>query len=137
MRFAIDTNIAIYALIESDRRPAAMRLIAGGPHISVQLLNEFANVAIKKFNRTWAEIDLAIGSMLVAAQSIRPVDQDVHFSARTIADSYQLSFYDSLMLSAALLDNCTEFYSEDMHHGLIIDDRLTIRNPFLPDQDMP
>jgi len=47
-----------------------------------------------------------------------------------IADNYKFSFYDSLIVSAALACNCAILYSEDMHHGQLIEDRLKIINPF-------
>jgi predicted nucleic acid-binding protein len=46
-----------------------------------------------------------------------------------IRDSYNISYYDSLIVSTALNAKCTVLYSEDMQHGLKIDD-LVILNPF-------
>jgi predicted nucleic acid-binding protein len=46
-----------------------------------------------------------------------------------IADKYQYSFYDSLIISAALSCNCKTLYTEDMQDGQIIENSLTIINP--------
>ncbi len=41
------------------------------------------------------------------------------------------SFWDSLIVSSALSGGCKVLYSEDMQHKLVINQRLTILNPFL------
>jgi len=48
-----------------------------------------------------------------------------------IAQRYQFSFYDSLIIASALEAGCITLYSEDMQHEQVIEKRLTIRNPFL------
>ena len=61
MRVFFDTNILIYAAVRSDDRHAvARRLLAGGGSISVQVLNEFANVAHRKLKMRWADIRSAL-----------------------------------------------------------------------------
>ena len=129
--FAIDTNIAIYAFSKDERRIIAMDLLKGEPRISMQLLNEFASVSLRKRHSPWSEISEALDLIDRLAKSVRDLGYDVHLAARTLAQRYKLSFYDSLMLAAALLDGCDRFYSEDMQHGLVIDGRLTIINPFV------
>lgn len=52
-------------------------------------------------------------------------------SACKIAKRYKFSFYDSLVIAAALETECTILYSEDMQHEQIIEGTLTIRNPFV------
>ena len=46
------------------------------------------------------------------------------------ARRYKIAFYDAAIVAAALLADCDTLWSEDMHDGLVIDGRLTIRNPF-------
>ena len=48
-----------------------------------------------------------------------------------IAERYRFSFYDSMIITAALESNCEILYSEDMQHNQTIDDTLKIINPFL------
>jgi len=50
--------------------------------------------------------------------------------AISIKEKYQMQWYDSLIIGSALQANCTILYSEDMHHGFIIEDSLSIVNPF-------
>jgi predicted nucleic acid-binding protein len=51
--------------------------------------------------------------------------------ALDIRERYGFSWYDSLIVAAALESNCDLLYSEDMQHGQIIEGRLSIVNPFL------
>ena len=62
--------------------------------------------------------------------AILPITRPVHGRAKLICQRYQLSFYDSLMLAAAVQGGATTFYSEDMQHGLVVEDKLTIIDPF-------
>src|SRR5690606_24555227 len=43
-----------------------------------------------------------------------------------IADKYQYSFYDSLIIAVALSCNCKTLYSEDMQDGQVIENSLTM-----------
>lgn len=129
--FAIDSNIAIYAFSKNERRLTSMELLRKGPRISVQLLNEFTSVSLRKRKIGWAEIEESLDIITHLASSTRPIGYDVHDAGRIVAKRYGLGFYDSLIVAASLLDQCQILYSEDMHHGLVINDQLTITNPFL------
>lgn len=130
--FAIDTNIAVYAFSKDDRRTKAMALLESGPRISIQLLNEFTSVSLRKRKAPWNEIEESLDIIDRLAVSVRDLAFDVHLQARVLAQRYQFAFYDSLVLAAALLDQCETLFSEDMQHGMVIDGTLTITNPFLP-----
>jgi predicted nucleic acid-binding protein len=129
--FAIDTNVAVYAFSKDARRLVAMDLLNAGPKISVQLLNEFVSVGLRKRRVAWSEIEESLDIITQLAASTRAISYEVHDLGRIVSQRFRLSFYDSLIAAAALLDECDTLYSEDMQHGLIIDGRLTITNPFL------
>lgn len=129
--FAIDSNVAVYAFSKDDRRTVALHLLKTGPRISIQLLNEFASVSLRKRKIPWHEIEESLDIISNLAASIRDLGYDVHDMARLVAQRYKLGFYDALIVAAALLDDCDRLYSEDMQHGMVIDDRLIIINPFL------
>ena len=59
-----------------------------------------------------------------------PLTEATHDEARRVAERYQLSFYDALIVAAALQTDCSTLYSEHMQDGLVIDERLRVRNPF-------
>jgi predicted nucleic acid-binding protein len=135
-RFALDTNVIVYAFTENPKREKARALLEAGPMISVQMLNEFANVASRKLGKNWASISLVLSDIRLLCSNVRPLDLDVHQTAMALLQRYSLSIYDALMIAAALLDGCEFFYSEHMQHGHVIDKRLTIINPFLDVQEL-
>lgn len=129
-RVSIDSNVALYAFIDDPRSSIAERIIADGPIISVQLLNEFSNVARRKLGFDWNKIASAIDDLLRLCPTIVALTPMIHHDARRIAERYKLSIYDALMIAAAIDAECGTLFSEDMQNGLIIEDRLTIINPF-------
>lgn len=126
----LDTNVAIYAVTTSAKRMQANQVIANCDFLSVQLLNEFANVSFRKRRRTWSDISEDLEAIRRAVPIIRPIEDGDHIAALRLASRYQLSFYDALMLAVALSGGATVFYSEDMQHDLFVDDQLRIVNPF-------
>lgn len=58
------------------------------------------------------------------------VSPKVMLEASQLRSKYSFSYFDSLIVSAALETGSTLLYSEDMHNGLIIEGQLTIVNPF-------
>jgi predicted nucleic acid-binding protein len=55
---------------------------------------------------------------------------ETHAEGLRIAQRYGLSVYDAMIVGAALLAGCDVLFSEDMQHGLHVDRRLRIVNPF-------
>jgi len=51
--------------------------------------------------------------------------------ASELRDRYQISYWDSLIVAAALDANCDTLYTEDMQHRQVIEGRLTLINPFV------
>jgi predicted nucleic acid-binding protein len=127
---AFDTNVFIYAYSTDPKAEIAKALMHGGGTISVQNLNEFANVAYRKLGFSWEEISQAVDDLVTMFGTPLALTLDIHQSGRKLAKRYNLAFYDSLMVAAALYAECDLLYSEDMHHGLIIEERLRIENPF-------
>lgn len=133
MRPFLDTNVLVYAALSDDpRRPTAERLLAAGGTINVQVLNEFVNVARGKLGWPWPDIETMLA--LVRRQSRRVLDVSVatHDAAVALARDHRLSFYDALIVAAALEAGCDTLYTEDMRHGRKFGG-LTIVNPFIED----
>ncbi len=125
-----DTNLLIDAVSADDARAAlAQRLIAGGGHISVQVLNEFAAVARRKLKKSWEEISAALEDIRNLCEPATPLTVAIHEAAVKIAAQYGYNIYDALILAAALDAGCDTVYSEDMQDRQRIG-TLTIRNPF-------
>lgn len=123
-----DTNILLYLLAEDAKAEKAEELLSQGGVLSVQVLNEFASVASRKLKMAWPEIR----EILVAVRSgceVVPLTAEIHEVGLEIAERYQLSLYDSLILSAARKAGCKVVHSEDMQHGQTIEG-VRIQNPF-------
>jgi predicted nucleic acid-binding protein len=127
-----DANILVYVVGQKDRRTdKADALLAGGGVVSVQVLNELANVSRKKLRMSWEEVDEAIAAIRVLCPSPLPLTADTHDAGRRIAAQYGYSMFDGLMAASALEAECDTLYSEDLQDGQVIDGRLTVRNPFV------
>lgn len=126
-----DTNVLLYLLSpNSTKADRAEEIIALRGVISVQVLNEFANVASRKFGADFVKIRDLLATIREVC-TVRPMDVETHELGLDIAERYNFSIYDSMLLAAALKAGCTTFFSEDMHHGQKIGG-LTIKNPFRP-----
>jgi predicted nucleic acid-binding protein len=125
-----DTNVVLY-LASGDRAKAdrAESLIATGGIVSVQVLNEVANVARRKMRLPWDET-LAFLSTVRALLPVEKLTIETHETGLVLAERYGFSIYDSMIAAAALLADCDTLWSEDMQDGMLIDARLRIANPF-------
>jgi predicted nucleic acid-binding protein len=126
-----DTNVLIYAMAEDDpRTQAAEELFAGGGVVSVQVLNEFARVALAKMKMPWRDLRDALEVIQIFCPAPLPITLTTHQDALAIAEKYRFGIFDALLVASALAANCPILYSEDMHDGQVIDGRMRIRNPF-------
>ena len=126
-----DTNILVYVLGQKDKRTdKAEALLAAGGTISVQVLNELANVSRKKLRMSWEEIDEALAAICVLCPSPLPLTVGTHDAGRRIAAKYGCSMFDGLIAASALQAECDTLYSENLQDGQIIEGRMAIRNPF-------
>lgn len=127
----LDTNILIYAFGKDDdaRKQIAKEIIAKCQIISLQVVNETVYVLIKKFKFSSSELEKVIEFMksnfIISDLNISTLDQTMK-----IYDRYGFSFWDSMMVSAAINNHCSILYSEDLHHNQLIDGKLQIVNPF-------
>ncbi len=130
MKAFFDTNILIYAQENSPKGNRARELLESGGVLSVQVLNEFASVSARKQGRSWADIDGAISDILDVITAPLTVTLAVHNAARGLAAGKGFSFYDALIVAAALEAGCDTLYTEDMQHDRTVNG-LAIVNPFL------
>jgi predicted nucleic acid-binding protein len=124
-----DINVLLYLLskdaVKADRAEA---LLASGGTISVQVLNEFASVASRKLAMPISEIRDVL-STIRAVCTVKPLDVETHELALDLAERQNFSIYDGLIVAAAVRAGCTVLYTEDLHHGQMIE-KLQIQNPF-------
>ena len=134
MKAFFDTNILVYAATSDVKKRRAADCLEQGGVVSVQVFNEFVHVARRKFRLAWPQIELALSQFQISLDDVLPIALTTHNSAVAIARDYQLSFFDALIVAAALEAGCDTLYSEDMQHGQTFGS-LRIENPF--DQRSP
>lgn len=133
----LDTNIFVYSFDPTDKnkQKIAQRLIKNALEnhtgiISAQIIQEFFNVAAKKFksppsHETCREyLEKIFVPLCEIFPSIRLLTE-----ALSIREETKYGFYDSLIISAALQGNCHFLYTEDMQDGQNIRG-VKILNPF-------
>lgn len=134
-----DSNVLLY-LASNDVAKAnrAEASLADGGTISVQVLNEMSNVAIRKHGMTWSQVSTLLEPVRALCR-IEPLAESTYDLGAQLAMRYQFSAYDAMIVATALLAGADTLYSEDMHDGLLVEGRLRIRNPFRARavQDMP
>jgi predicted nucleic acid-binding protein len=134
----IDTNILVYAydVSASIKHDIAMNLVDSlwknqNGILSTQVLCEFFVTVTKKvpkpitFNLARQIIDDYFSSWRIIL-----ITQDIIIDAIDVSNNYCLSFWDSLIWSAAKYSGANRIYSEDFQHGFIIDD-VEFINPFI------
>jgi predicted nucleic acid-binding protein len=124
-----DTNIILYLLDDGIKEKTSHSLLKLGGHISVQVLNETLVNCRKKAGLSWQECSYFLNSVERLC-SVEPLTQRTHLLGRAVAEKYQLACYDAMVVASALESGCTTLYSEDMHHGLLIEQTLIIENPY-------
>ena len=137
-KYFLDTNIIVYSvdLTEPLKRRRSRELVTEGTTsklgvISYQVVQEFVNVALRKFQSAVAQTDLDqfMQGVLFPMMSI-PSSPWLFLDALRLGDANQLSWYDALIVAAALQGRCKILYSEDLQHGRRFGD-LLVENPFL------
>jgi predicted nucleic acid-binding protein len=124
-----DTNVLAYLTdAESGKAGQTEDLLADGGVISVQVMNEFASVALRKVRLSWTETREFLDTFRDTLRIV-PLTLETHVRGLVLAERYQFNVYDGMIVAAAQLAGCTVLYSEDMRDGLVID-RLTIRDPY-------
>ena len=130
----IDSNVIIYAYSNSEKvKQQTARKIINEHYtvISTQVLQEISNILRSKYKLDYFLIKETLQECIHSNKEIYTNKPQTVFYACDIAKRYQFSFYDSLIISAALESGCKILYSEDLQHNQIIDGKLKIINPFV------
>jgi predicted nucleic acid-binding protein len=137
-RFFLDTNVFVYSFdqraVNKSRRATQLIRIALETKkgiVSYQVVQEFFNIALQRFTPS---MKLEEAEQYFAT-TFRPLlgvhsSQSIYVEALHLRARYRLSWYDSLIVSAALQAQCDVLMTEDLQHGQRFGD-LLIENPFL------
>ena len=136
-KFFLDTNILVYSFdsTSQQKREIANDLIKnahkGNGCISFQVIQEFLNVATRKFKVPLKITDAQnyLTKVLYPICEVFPSEK-LYSIALEIMERWKFSFYDSLIIASALDSECNILYSEDLQHNQKIFD-LKISNPFI------
>jgi predicted nucleic acid-binding protein len=136
VRSFLDTNVLVYAVDEDvpRKKEAADRLIeeetlAGRAILSTQVLQEFYVVSTRRLKRPLSPERAERAVRALATLPVVPIDPRIILAAIARVHRMTVSFWDALIIDAAIAGGATTLYSEDLQDGLEIDG-LTIRNPF-------
>jgi len=125
-----DTSVLLYLLSDDTVRADRIEtLLSARGVISVQVLNEFAVVALRKLNMPLSEVREILGTIR-AVCAVEPISVETHDRGLAIFERYRFSLYDSMLVATALISGAKILYSEDLQNGQIIDDQLRVTNPF-------
>ena len=99
--------------------------------ISYQVVQEFVNVALRGFSLSIERSDLE-SLLLTALFPMMAISSSpaLIIEALRLQTANQLSWYDSLIVAAAIEGHCKILYTEDLQHGRRFGD-LIVENPFL------
>jgi len=133
----VDTNIWLYSLLrrmednDRHRQAADFLLNLASPVINSQVICETCSNLIKKLYMPEEQVRVLIHGWHQDCEVITS-NASQHLLASRLRKSYSLSYWDSLIVAAAIDAGCVTLFSEDMQHGQTIESCLTIINPFHP-----
>lgn len=134
--FFLDTNIFVYSFFNQDpvKQRQAKNLIRlaldGKGAISWQVVQEFSNVGLHKFEKAMGRDDLKeyLDTVLLPLCTVWP-EESIYREALTAGLETGYRWYDSLILVAAVKSKSRILYSEDLQHDRVYRG-VRILNPF-------
>lgn len=135
-RFFLDTNILVYARDSRfpEKQSIADKLVqnafaSGLGRVSRQVLHEFYVTTTRKLSPGLDKKEAREAVTALEYLETAPRTGAALKYAWSLEDRFQLSFWDSLIIAAASLEECSVIYTEDLRPGLQVD-KLRIVNPF-------
>jgi predicted nucleic acid-binding protein len=134
-RLFIDSNIWLYFFLRDNSEKYRITTeylttnnLDSKLIITYQVINEVTNILLKN---KFTEIEIR-GSIdyLFKISTVQEFSREILVIASSVRERYSISFWDSILVGSALFANCDTLVSEDMQDGLIIDNRLLIKNIF-------
>lgn len=133
-RVFVDTNVLTYVFddAEPEKQAQARACLTGEQReifVSTQVLQELY-VSLTKGREPIATPEIAEAAVRAATgYSVVQIDTTLVLSAIAVARAHRLSFWDALIVSAAVNSGCQNLLSEDLNHGQIIEG-VMVENPF-------
>src|SRR5487761_1968698 len=136
-RFFLDTNVLVYTFDSSAPRKQkiALALVERALRsregiVSYQVVQEFLNVALRKFSPPMSSVEAQayLRRVLTPLCEVFP-DVALYANALSVASKTGWSFYDALVVASAAASHCATLFSEDLQTGRTIQG-IEIVNPF-------
>ncbi len=131
LKVFIDSNIIVY-LVDNrskEKTKKAQDFLSPDFFISTQVIAENVNVCLKRLHLN-KETTFDFARRILNRFRILQITEATLLKSFEISIKYQLSSWDSIIIATAILNNCSIIYSEDMQDGLIVENSVTIINPF-------
>ena len=130
----IESNVWLYAFITGQdpvKTQKAIQVINSTSRIviSTQVINEVCANLLRKQHTSEEELRDFIDDFYNLYQVIE-LGQEQLTAASQLRKRYSFSYWDSLIIAAAVASNVSVIYSEDMQDRLQIENQVTIVNPF-------
>jgi len=129
----VDTNLLVYAIstdaVKADKIEHLFRESFDFV-VSTQVINEFVHTCHRKQLLPADDIRRLVEDFLLFFDLVT-IEETTILTAFDLKARHGFAWYDALIVAVALEIGCATLYSEDMHHGLVVEGRLTIRNPLL------
>lgn len=133
-RAFLDSNLWLYALIESDdptkTATARFTLQTVQPVVSTQVINEVCVNLIRKALLPELQIRELIQSFYQKCEVVE-LTETILRQGSELREEYGFSFWDGLIVAAAVAANVSVLYTEDLQNGLVVDHTLRIENPLI------
>jgi predicted nucleic acid-binding protein len=134
----IDSNIWIYAFITLDdqtKRNTCIQLLENLYQeqvivVSTQVIMEVHWNLIKKYGIRDEDAKLKIEAGILEIAKLSVTSKSTYDYAFNLRQQQNISFWDSLIVAAALENNCSILYTEDLQHNQLIENQIKIINPF-------
>lgn len=132
-RAFVDTNLLIYSISNDEDKKQKVEWLLQQPFdflISTQVINEFAHTCLRKNLLPLAEVRQLVEDFFLFFEVVL-MDEPIISTAFDLKERYAYSYYDSLIVAAALNKGCSILFSEDLQHNQVLQSKLTISNPLL------
>jgi len=130
-RVFLDSNILIYSIdkFKSESVESIFKS-ENNIYISTQVINEFINVCIKKQLLEINNISQSVKKFIETFNLVIITETNI-YSALELKEKYRYSFYDSLIISSAIENECSVLYTEDLKNSQLIEGKIKILNPYV------
>ena len=129
---AVDTNVLLYSIdLEApEKMQISLVLVEKEPVICSQNLSEFINVLLRRWKYPKDKVSLVVAEVLKTC-IFYPNTKETYLQGFDLVAKYDFQIFDAIIVASALEAGCNILYTEDMQHGLVVENQLQIVNPFL------